>query len=110
MPTNSSPSSESIHELIHQAIDRKRLLRIRYGGKERIAEPHDYGLMTGVPRLFCYQVGGQSSGALPNWRLLDVPKISDLELLDRSFPGSRGAEYSKHLTWDKVFARVRPPD
>jgi hypothetical protein len=105
-----SNTTHQIHRLIHQAIDYKRLIRLRYGGKERIAEPHDYGVMARIPRLLCYQIGGESSSPLPNWRLLDVAKISELELLDRSFPGSRGSSYSKHLTWDQIFARVGPPE
>jgi hypothetical protein len=105
VPPQISPETD---QLLHEAIARKRLIRLQYGGKERIAEPHDYGIQAGVVRVFCYQVGGQSSGRIPNWRLLDVPKISALEVLDKSFPGSRGSAYAKHLVWDKVFARVGP--
>ena len=103
-------ATHQIHQLIRKAIDHKRLIRLRYGGKERIAEPHDYGVISGIPRLFCYQIGGESKNPLPNWRLLDVAKISELEVLDRSFAGSRGSSYRKHLVWDEVFARVGPPE
>lgn len=110
MPSKSEQSSGKIHDLIHDAIEYKRLIRLRYGGKERIAEPHDYGIISGIPRLFCYQIGGESRNPLPDWRLLDVAKISELEVLDRSFAGSRGSSYRKHLVWDEVFARVGPPE
>ena len=97
-----------IHEIILKAIDEIRLLRFRFGGKERIVEPHDYGIHQGVIRLFVYQVGGQSSsGSLPDWRLMDVPKMSQIEMLDETFPGSRGDSSQQHRQWDRIFARVK---
>ena len=93
-------------QLLRQAIHEKRLVRFVYQGKTRIAEPHDYGVMKGVDRLFCYQLRGESSGPLPNWRLVDLLKISKLELLNQTFAGSREAEYEKHFNWDKIYARV----
>jgi hypothetical protein len=94
-------------EIILEAIHEKRLLRFVFGGKERIAEPHDYGIKQGVVRLFCYQVGGKSSsGRLPAWRWIEVAKMSNLEILDKTFPGSRGDSSKQHHRWDKVFARV----
>ena len=77
-----------VHGVILRAIDEIRLLRFRFGGKERIVEPHDYGIHQGVVRLFVYQVGGQSSsGPLPAWRLMDVAKMSEIEMLEQTFPG-----------------------
>ena len=97
-----------VHEIILKAIDEIRLLRFRFGGKERIVEPHDYGIHQGVVRLFVYQVGGQSSsGPLPAWRLMDVPKMSEVEMLAQTFPGSRGDSSQQHREWDRIFARVR---
>jgi hypothetical protein len=39
----------AIHELIYDAILNKRLIRFRYQDKERIVEPHDYGIQKGIP-------------------------------------------------------------
>ena len=50
-----------INPLIWTAIERKRLLRFRYKGRERIVEPHDYGIHQGLVKLFGYQVAGSSS-------------------------------------------------
>ena len=97
-----------IHEIILKAIDEIRLLRFTFGGKERIVEPHDYGIHQGVIRLFVYQVGGQSSsGPLPDWRLMDVPKMSQIEMLEQTFRGSRGDSSQQHRQWDRIFARVK---
>lgn len=100
----------NVDQFVREAIACKRLIRFQYGGYDRIAEPHDYGVQAGTVRLFCYQTGGQSRGRLPNWRLLDVAKIGALKVLDQTFPGGRGALSSKHLVWDKVFARVGPAE
>ena len=87
MPLQSNSKTD---KLIRRAIAEKRLVRFVYQDKERIAEPHDYGQIKGTDRLFCYQLRGESTGRLPNWRLVDVPGIEGLEILDEKFAGSRG--------------------
>ena len=106
MPT---PDME-VDRLLRAAIEQTRLLRLRYRGKERIVEPHDYGVHNGVVKLLAYQVSGASSGTLPNWRWMETDLITGAELLDQTFPGGRGVASSKHHKWDKVFARVKPAD
>ncbi|MCU1259218.1 MAG: hypothetical protein JWO80_2103 [Bryobacterales bacterium] len=43
----------------------RRLLRFRYLNRDRIVEPHDYGIIGGSIDLFTFQVGGSSSRTLP---------------------------------------------
>jgi hypothetical protein len=97
-----------VHPLIWAAIEQKHLLRFRYKNRERIVEPHDYGIHKGVIKLFGYQVGGSSSEKLPNWRWAEQDLISDLQMLDRTFPGGRPTKSGKHHKWDKLFIRVKP--
>jgi hypothetical protein len=99
-----------LDRLLRAAIEQTRLIRLRYRGKERIIEPHDYGEHTGVVKLLAYQVGGASSGPLPNWRWMETDLITAAELLNQTFPGGRGAASSKHHKWDRVFARVKPAE
>jgi hypothetical protein len=96
-------------ELLLTAISEKRLIRLRYRGRDRIVEPHDYGIHNGAAKLLAYQVGGSSSGKLPNWRWMETEQISELTLLDQTFPGGRSAPAGKHHQWDKLFIRVKPP-
>ncbi len=99
-------ASPTVDELIRAAITDRRLIRFWYDGKERIAEPHDYGIQNGKPRLLVYQVAGQSnSGRLPAWRLFDLAGMTRLEILDRAFPGGRPASGRRHK-WDQLFIRV----
>ncbi len=96
-----------VDELLRAAIEQKRLIRLVYKGNLRIIEPHDYGIHNGSVKLLAYQVGGSSSGRLPNWRWMEVNLISDVHLLDRTFPGGRPNASGKHHQWDQLFIRVR---
>ncbi len=99
-----------LDHLLRTAIEQTRLLRLRYRNKDRVVEPHDYGLHNGAIKLLTWQVGGSSSGPLPNWRWIEIDQISDAQLLDQTFPGGRPTPTGKHHKWDKLFLRVKPPD
>jgi hypothetical protein len=81
----------AIDKAIRDAIAAVRVTKLSYLGKERIVEPHDYGIQNGSVKLLAYQIGGESSGKLPNWRWLEVDRVSDIILLDRTFRGGRPA-------------------
>src|ERR1700749_1521908 len=98
----------NINPPIWSAIEQKRLLRFRYKNRERIVEPHDYGIHNGVIKLFGFQVGGSSSKPLPNWRWAEQDLICEIRLLDGPSPGGRGSQSGRHHTWDKLFIRVKP--
>jgi predicted DNA-binding transcriptional regulator YafY len=97
-----------LHDLLYGAIQNTRLIRFRYQNKERIVEPHDYGIQKGIRRLLSWQVGGQSSGRLPGWRSFDVSGMQGVEMLDKTFAGNREVSNTHHR-WDEVFIRVGPP-
>ena len=101
--------SGSLDEQLRSAITHRRLIEVRYHGKVRIAEPHDYGVQKGVERLFVYQLSGAHRSlqrSVTGWRLLELSKIEDCHVLDQRFPGSRGQSHRNHLAWDVVYARV----
>ena len=85
--------------------------RFRYHGKDRLAEPHDHGILNGSVQLLSWQVAGRSGRPLPNWLLTKVKSMTHLVLSDQTFPGGRPAMASgKHVKWDVLFIRVRPAD
>jgi hypothetical protein len=101
---------KSTHKLIWTSIEERRHVRFLYDGKERVSEPHDYGIQKGRVRLLLYQFAGESnSGRLPAWRLVDVAGMSELEVLDTTFPGNRPAPSGQHHKWDQIFIRVGEP-
>jgi hypothetical protein len=91
------------------AIANKRLLGLEYNTRLRVAEPHDFGAMSGTSRLLVYQLlvdGAASDDRAQGWRLLFVTKISACKVLEETFAGSRGDSHRQHMRWDAVFARV----
>ena len=84
------------------------MIRFAYHGKDRIAEPHDQGILKGSVQLLSWQAAGRSTRPLPNWLLTKVDEITDLELMDQTFPGRRPTATGKHIQWDVLFIRVKP--
>jgi len=94
-------------ELLRSAIAGKRLVAFLLDGHRRIAEPHDYGIYKGERRLFFYQVGGESrSIPATGWRWAIMSRVSDLEMLERTFAGSRPTPTGRHVQWDALIASV----
>lgn len=84
------------------------MIRFVYHGRDRLAEPHDHGILNGSVQLLSWQVDGSSSRPLPNWLLTRVDEIIDLEMLDHTFSGGRLTPSGKHIQWDVLFIRVKP--
>ena len=99
---------QSLDAELRRAITAKRLVEIRYKGRTRIAEPHDYGRHKDLDRLLIYQLMADNSrpGHETGWRLLDVPKIESFVVLDAIFRGSRQQSNQEHHSWDVLYARV----
>ncbi|HZS56169.1 MAG TPA: hypothetical protein VFA65_17330 [Bryobacteraceae bacterium] len=93
---------------LREAIEQRHLLKLVYQNKIRIVEPHDYGIHNGSAKLLGYQIGGASSGRLPNWRWMEVDGITDFQILDQTFAGGRQVPTGKHYQWDELFIRVQP--
>jgi hypothetical protein len=96
------------HPLLWDAIENRRMIQLVYHGKPRLLEPHDHGILNGSVQLLGYQVAGSSSRRLPNWILMKVNEMEDLELLDQIFPGGRPTASGNHVKWDVLFIRVKP--
>src|SRR5262249_46396934 len=102
-------SRSKMNELLVRAIREKRVIAFSYkGGARRTVEPHDYGVFKGRETLLAYQLSGAStSGASRGWKDLVTADMSSIELLARTFPGSRGRDTKhRHREWDALFARV----
>jgi TDG/mug DNA glycosylase family protein len=99
----------NVDQALRSAIANKRLVSFDLDGYSRIGEPHDYGVNQGVPKLFFYQVGGQSRSTPPiGWRWAAISKISGLKILQQRFAGSRPAPSGRHVNWDELIATVSP--
>ena len=101
------PAIPTLHSILCSAIGERRLLAFSSKRCDRIAEPHDYGVMGGVRKLLYYQVGGHSNSGPPSgWRWAEADEMSGTKVLDRTFAGPRPAPTGRHVKWDKLFASV----
>lgn len=116
-PSNTRPLRDAmsapvdVERVLCEAIEQLRLVTFTLDGHRRIAEPHDYGVISGKRRLLFYQIAGTSRSGRPTpWRWADLDKISDIELLGRHFAGPRPAPSGGHHKWERIIASVsRPP-
>lgn len=68
------------------AIENMNVIQFNYDGEPRVVEAHCYGVTTkGNEAIRAYQVGGYSSSGSLGWKLYDLSKMADLEILDDSF-------------------------
>jgi predicted DNA-binding transcriptional regulator YafY len=97
MTTNATPDPRLL-----SAIRRKRLIALRFKDKDRVAEPHDYGIRDGRETLLAWQLEPEAG-----WRWFEIARISALSVVEeKSFAGGRSAPSGKHHAWDRLFARV----
>ena len=77
----------------------------------RVAEPHDYSVRDGAPKLLAYQreKAGQRDEHVRGWRWLEISKIEQCIVLEDSFRGRRDAAGQQHHRWDMLYARVDEP-
>jgi hypothetical protein len=93
--------------IIRSAILSKTIIEFEYDGYHRVAEPHVYGIKSGVIQLLVFQVaGGSSSGGLPQWRRIDLAMMSGLIETSRHFPGRRPNPSGEHSAFDETWAVV----
>lgn len=71
---------------ITNAIDNQNVITFDYDGELRTVEPHCYGLTTkGNEAIRAYQVDGYSSSGKMGWKLYDLSKTDNIEILDETF-------------------------
>ena len=79
-----------VDRLLRFAIEERRIVSFTLHGFHRRAEPHDYGIVDGMRKLFFYQVGGRSRSGRPvGWRWAKLDDIEHFAVLEDTFAGSR---------------------
>jgi len=73
----------------------------------RLVEPHVLGEFDGKSQLLAYQIAGETtSGNLPNWRRVDIDRITNVAVLNTRFPGPRTSPGGPSSIFDKTIAVV----
>ncbi len=105
--------SRTVDEQLRFSIVHKRLIKVTYCGKTRVAEPHVYGLRRGTATLMIYQIeatGVQRGKSSRGWRWLDVSKIEALTILDETFPEGRSELSPQLLLVNEMFTPAQHED
>ena len=99
--------SQEVDDIIRRAISNKEIVEFFYHGHMRTAEPHVYGRLDGRSQLLVFQIGGgSSSGALPDWRRVQLAEVSGLRTTGQKFAGPRPNPSGRHSPFDEVLATV----
>ena len=94
-------------KITREAIQSKKLISFTYSDKERVIEPHVLGVSKGCIQVLGYQIRGESSGQLPEWRRFDLSKAISLRVLTETFSGPRPFPSGKHSSWDEEWEIVK---
>lgn len=97
-----------MHDIICEAIEKKRLLQFSYDDLTRIVEPHLLGRKTsGKDALSAYMVDGYSeSESEPYWRNFTVDEIEFLVMLEETFAGARDGYNPNDKTMEEIYCRL----
>ena len=93
---------------IASAIENRQLLAFRYGGHDRVVEPHIYGVdRRGHDALSAYQVrGGSESGAFAGWKMFHVDGMRAVRVLSATFARPRKDYNPQDASFSRVYARL----
>jgi len=102
-PARNAPAKAppEVNPRLLEAVQQNRLVQLKYDGRLRVVEPHDYGVRKGAALLLAFQ-REEPQG----WRTFNVAKISELTLLEQTFAGGRPAPSGQHVTWDELYGRA----
>ena len=93
---------------ICRAIAEKKYIQFQYDGGRRVVEPHCYGISTAENHVLrAYQVSGYSQSGNPKgWKLFDIAKASQIEILPESFEGPRRGYDRFDDAMSQIFCRL----
>ena len=89
----------NMDEMIREAMSERRLMSFDYDGFHRIAEPHVYGRKNDGNGILAKQTGGESSQEELGWRRMYLRDMTNMKVLDETFPGKRETT-GMHSSWD----------
>lgn len=92
-----------MNNLIVEAIKNQNLIQFYYENELRIVEPHCYGITTaGNEGLRAFQTDGYSSSGRMGWKMYDLGKAENIEIIGDSFQYPR----SGYKKGDKGMAEI----
>ena len=95
---------------IYEAIERRRLIQVYYGGYSRVVEPRIYGCDSRhVDVLKAYQIAGADElGRHIGWKWFTVSRIEAVLVLATRFTASRNEDGLRNRVLQRVYCQVSP--
>jgi predicted DNA-binding transcriptional regulator YafY len=92
---------------ICSAIQNKFLIQFDYEGTDRVIEPHCYGVLkNGNEAIRGYQVRGYSSSGKMGWKMFDLSKTTNLEVLEETFEDERDGYQRNDKQMERIFCQL----
>lgn len=92
---------------IVNAIRKQNVVEFYYDGGLRTVEPHCYGLTTkGNEGLRAYQIDGYSSSGKMGWKMYDLGKASNIEILEDTFSSPRPGYKKGDKGMDRIYEEL----
>jgi hypothetical protein len=98
-----------LHLNLHHAIENHLVVEFNYEGQGiRRVEPFCLGItLAGNLGLRAFQTEGHSHTQIPDWKMFDLSKATDLKVLSDSFdPSQRGAYHVGDKHMKTIFRQV----
>lgn len=92
----------TMDEMIREAMSERKKLVFDYDGLHRVVEPHVYGRKNDKNGMLVYQTEGQSSRGELGWKRMYMEKMTNMKVLDETFPGRREVT-GMHSVWDLFY-------
>jgi len=98
-----------MHDMkLRQAIKEKHPIEFTYNGKRRVVYPYIYGKNQKKQfALSAYQIEGQASDPLPDWRQFIVDQITDIWVFHEQVFIPDAPEYNPNDKWfSEIIAKI----
>lgn len=95
--------------ILEEAIKHRNVLLFDYNGKQRVVEPHAYGVSRkGELILRAFQIAGDSDSDQVGWKLFNVGGISNLDVSSETFNRPRDGYRTGDSAMTSVLAELEP--
>lgn len=96
-----------MNNLITKAIKNRNVIQFYYENELRVVEPHCYGVTTaGNEGLRAFQIDGYSSSGKMGWKMYDLNKAENLEILEDTFLNPRPGYKKGDKGMNRIFTEL----
>jgi len=96
-----------MNNLIIEASENRNVIQFYYESELRVVEPHCYGITTaGNEGLRAFQTDGYSSSGKMGWKMYDLSKAENLEIIAETFSNPRPGYKKGDKGMDEIYTEL----